>query len=83
MFLITYEGKGAAYLLAKRIPLGPSAVVLLAERLGDHLGVQPHVHGDHGARLEAFHEPAADVVLTVLLDLLRRGTVDDEADGVL
>lgn len=54
-----------------------------AECGGERGGGDAHVFGEVVPVGVVLHEPAPAVVLAVPFDLLRRGAVEDEADGVL
>ena len=70
-------------LLAKRILLGLGDGVVVVERLLERLGRDTHLLREVGTRLKALHQATTAVVLAVPLDLLRRASVENKANGVL
>jgi len=64
-------------------PKGSERVRRERTRLLKDLGLDTHLLRERLAALKALHEPAADIVLAVPLDLLARLTVEDEPDREL
>lgn len=72
-----------SYLLAKRILLSLGDSVIVVESLLENRRRDTHLLGKRLPALKALHQPTANIVLAVPLDLRRCLTVEDEADGIL
>jgi hypothetical protein len=70
-------------LLAKRILLGLCARIVLVKGRLEDFGLNAHLLCKCLARLDALHEPTADIVLAMPLDLPRGLAVKNESNGEL